>query len=272
MAKVNSAIPDLGYFASLHTFAPASTILPTAAWSRSAMAQNVGALEDDLEIFNRLTPMGPGIAHLTPEFAQMKRPTAVILVSDGAANIGSDPVAEATAVYQQQPGLCFHVISLADTAEGKATLDKIAALKDCSVTVNAADLLHSQAAVDKFVADVFYSRGTQDAIVLHGVNFAFDSSALDAKARGILDEVAATLRARPGAKITLEGWTDSIGTDAYNAGLSQRRANAVREYLAGKGIPAANITAVGRGESFKYDNQTADGRYLNRRTELLFNQ
>jgi OOP family OmpA-OmpF porin len=271
LAKINSAIPDLGYFASLHTFAPASTILPTAPWSRAAMAQQLAAIPDNLDIFNRLTPMGPGIVELTPEFARMKRPAAVVLVSDGAANLGSDPVAEVTAVYQQQPGLCFHVISLADTAEGQATLDKIAALKNCTVTARAADLLNSQSAVDKFVADVFYSSaGMQESIVLHGVNFAFDSSALDAKARGILDEVAVTLRSRPAARITLEGWTDSVGTDAYNAGLSQRRANAVRDYLVSKGIPASSITTVGRGESFKYDNRTADGRYLNRRTELLF--
>ena len=71
--------------------------------------------------------------------------------------------------------------------------------------------------------------------------------------------------------VTLEGWTDSIGTDAYNKGLSQRRADAVKNYLIKQGIPAQNLLAVGMGKSFKYDNSTAEGRYLNRRVELIFN-
>jgi OOP family OmpA-OmpF porin len=194
----------------------------------------------------------------------------VVIASDGASNTGIDPVAEAVAIYQAQPGLCFHVVSFADTEEGQATLDKIAGLKDCSVSVKGSDLLADQKALNQFVADVFYGEGVEDALVLHGVNFAFNSYALDAKAQGVLDEAAAVLKDKK-VNITLEGWTDSIGSDAYNKKLSQNRANAVKAYLVEQGVSAASINAVGMGKSFKFDNATEEGRYLNRRVEFIFN-
>jgi OOP family OmpA-OmpF porin len=110
----------------------------------------------------------------------------------------------------------------------------------------------------------------EDALVLHGVNFAFNSYALDAKAQGVLDEAAAALKGKK-VNITLEGWTDSIGSDAYNKKLSQNRANAVKAYLVEQGVAASSINAVGMGKSFKFDNATEEGRYLNRRVEFIFN-
>ena len=64
LTRVNNAIPDLGYMASLHTFAPAATLLPGAAWNQSVMDQSLASLRDDLAIFGRLTPMGNGLAAL----------------------------------------------------------------------------------------------------------------------------------------------------------------------------------------------------------------
>lgn len=271
LAAVNEAIPNLGYKASMHTIAPAGKVVGYGDWDRSAMNDGIASLQSEGTIFGRMTPMGDGFAANSGDYATMARPTAVVLASDGANNTGIDPVAEAAAIYQAQPGICFHVISFADTPEGQAVLDKIAALNSCSVSVKGADLMADENALNQFVADVFYTTGTtEEALVLHGVNFAFDSYALDDKAQGILDEAAAVLKEK-NVHVTLEGWTDSIGTDAYNKVLSQNRANAVKNYLVQQGVPASQLTAVGMGKSFKYDNATEEGRYLNRRVELLFN-
>ena len=67
----------------------------------------------------------------------------------------------------------------------------------------------------------------------------------------------------------VEGHTDSVGDEAYNQGLSQRRADAVRKYLVDKGVAAARLEAKGFGESQPVaDNKTAEGRAQNRRVVL----
>ena len=270
LASVVEALPDLGYKAAAHTVAPAGTVKAYGDFDRAAMKDGLAALKTEGKIFGQLTPMGDGLNAIAGTYADMARPTAVVIASDGASNVGIDPVAEAAAIYNANPGLCFHIVSFADTKEGQAVLDKIAGLKDCSVSVKGADLLADQKALNQFVADVFYTEGVEDALVLHGVNFAFNSYALDAKAKGVLDEAASALKGKK-VNITLEGWTDSIGSDAYNMKLSQNRASAVKAYLVEQGVPASSINAIGMGKSFKFDNATEEGRYLNRRVEFIFN-
>ena len=270
LTSIVEALPDLGYKGSAHTVAPAAGVTAYGDFDRAAMKSGIAGLKTEGEIFGKMTPMGDGLHVLAADYANMARPTAVVLASDGANNEGLDPVAEVVSIYQAQPGLCFHVVSFADTKEGQAVLDQIAGLKDCSVSVKGSDLLADQKALNQFVADVFYGEGVEDALVLHGVNFAFNSYALDAKAQGVLDEAAAALKDKK-VNITLEGWTDSIGTDAYNKKLSQNRANAVKAYLVEQGVSASTINAVGMGKSFKFDNATEEGRYLNRRVEFIFN-
>ena len=270
LTAVVEALPDLGYKASAHTVAPAGTVKAYGDFDRAAMKDGLAALKTEGKIFGQLTPMGDGLNAIAGSYADMARPTAVVIASDGASNVGIDPVAEVAAIYNANPGLCFHIVSFADTKEGQAVLDKIAGLKDCSVSVKGADLLADQKALNQFVADVFYGEGVEDALVLHGVNFAFNSYALDAKAKGVLDEAASALKGK-NVNITLEGWTDSIGSDAYNMKLSQNRASAVKAYLVEQGVPASSINAIGKGKSFKFDNATEEGRYLNRRVEFIFN-
>ena len=270
LASVVEALPDLGYKAAAHTVAPAGTVKAYGDFDRAAMKDGLATLKTEGKIFGQLTPMGDGLKAIAGGYADMARPTAVVLASDGASNVGIDPVAEAVAIYQANPGLCFHIVSFADTKEGQAVLDQIAGLKDCSVSVKGADVLADQKALNQFVADVFYTEGVEDALVLHGVNFAFNSYELDAKAKGVLDEAAAALKGKK-VNITLEGWTDSIGSDAYNMKLSQNRASAVKAYLVEQGVPSSAINAIGKGKSFKFDNATEEGRYLNRRVEFIFN-
>lgn len=106
-------------------------------------------------------------------------------------------------------------------------------------------------------------------IVLRGVNFEFDKSDIDAASAGVLDVAAEQLAGCPNVAVRVEGNTDSVGTDAYNMGLSERRANAVLDHLVGRGVPASRLTAVGYGESQPIaSNDTAEGRALNRRVEL----
>ncbi|HZR81416.1 MAG TPA: OmpA family protein [Candidatus Binatia bacterium] len=110
---------------------------------------------------------------------------------------------------------------------------------------------------------------TRKKIVLRGVNFDFDKSNIRPDARPILNEAITTLKGAPSIDITVDGYTDSIGTDAYNMRLSQRRASSVKRYLENGGIAGSRMKPVGHGESDPVaSNETADGRAQNRRVEL----
>lgn len=107
-------------------------------------------------------------------------------------------------------------------------------------------------------------------IVLRGVNFDFDKATLRPDAIPILDEAARTLKAEPSLMVSVEGHTDSRGTEPYNQSLSERRATTVRNYLADHGVDRNRLTVVGHGELQPVaSNDSDDGRAQNRRVELL---
>lgn len=106
-------------------------------------------------------------------------------------------------------------------------------------------------------------------LVLRDVYFDFDKAVLRPQAHEKLDEMAASLKAWGDGKVEVAGHTDSRGARAYNMKLSLRRAQAVRAYLIGKGIPADRLVAKGYGETRPVaDNKTKNGRSQNRRVEL----
>ena len=80
------------------------------------------------------------------------------------------------------------------------------------------------------------------------VFFGTDIYSLDAQARQTLDGQAAWLAAHPGVNVTIEGHCDERGTREYNLALGDRRANAVKDYLEAKGIPASRMTTISYGK------------------------
>lgn len=106
-------------------------------------------------------------------------------------------------------------------------------------------------------------------IILDHVLFDFDKTAIKPDGAKILDRLVAFLKENPNKGVDLEGHTDSVGTDKYNQGLSERRAASVRSYLVKQGVDARRIATRGFGESKPIaDNKTRDGRAKNRRVEV----
>jgi len=101
------------------------------------------------------------------------------------------------------------------------------------------------------------------------VKFDFDKSVVKPESYDDIKSLADFMKQYPQTTTVLEGHTDWIGTDAYNQGLSERRANAVRDVLVNEyGIDASRVSTVGYGESRPVaENTTSDGRAINRRVE-----
>ena len=101
------------------------------------------------------------------------------------------------------------------------------------------------------------------------ITFGFDRSDLQPQFFAVLDNVAGTLREYNQTIVEVAGHTDSKGTDAYNQALSDRRANAVGNYLMSKGLVRDRFILIGAGESRPVaSNETDAGRAQNRRVEI----
>jgi outer membrane protein OmpA-like peptidoglycan-associated protein len=103
------------------------------------------------------------------------------------------------------------------------------------------------------------------------IHFEFDKAVIRPESYPVLDHVADVIKREPDInKVQVEGHTDAVGSDAYNQSLSERRSQAVVEYLVSKGTPRDHLVAKGFGESNPIaSNDTAKGRATNRRTEFI---
>lgn len=104
-----------------------------------------------------------------------------------------------------------------------------------------------------------------------GVTFATGSYTINQTFRNTLDRVAENLVRYPNSVVDVYGYTDTTGSDSFNQRLSEQRAQAVADYLISRGVASSRIRWQGFGEDTRYavgDNNTAEGRSLNRRVEI----
>jgi outer membrane protein OmpA-like peptidoglycan-associated protein len=133
-----------------------------------------------------------------------------------------------------------------------------------------AGLAHAMESLNKIAQVKEEARGT--VITLSGqVLFVTGKAELLPAARDQLDQVALALKDQGELKpMVVEGYTDSVGSDATNQKLSKDRAESVRAYLVSKGVPSDKITSVGKGEANPVaSNDTPEGRANNRRVEIV---
>lgn len=119
---------------------------------------------------------------------------------------------------------------------------------------------------------ILQTRDTARGLIVNmsDVLFDTDKATLRPLAREKLAKVAGIVSGHPSLRLDVEGHTDSVGTDEYNQKLSERRGEAVREYLTGAGMAATSVSSKGFGEAMPVaSNDTAQGRQQNRRVELV---
>ncbi|MCB9262217.1 MAG: OmpA family protein [Flavobacteriales bacterium] len=139
-------------------------------------------------------------------------------------------------------------------------------------------LYSSAGFVYNFVKDVYVPKQEEEVpkeiiarveLAAKNIHFETASSTIKTESYPDLDTIVEILLDNPTLQASVEGHTDNVGDDAANQVLSQKRADAVKAYLIGKGVDAARITATGYGETVPVaTNDTPEGRALNRRVEV----
>lgn len=279
IGRMNAEIPALKYNSGAATFAPYSTLLAPVPYSKDAVAKAIAPIKTDYEIYGRNTPMGMGLKDLDPMISKLSGKTALIIFTDGDSNYGSDPVAEAKALYAKYPNLCIHVVSYADNARGNMVVNEIRAISRCTV-VGDPKALADTSALKKYVKDVFYdveadapSRAITPAacetITFGNLNFGFNLYQITKEMEPALEQALAILKDSKCQKFNIVGHTDNVGGVPYNQKLSERRAASVAKWFSDKGFDAKRLAPSGKGKlEPKFDNKTEEGRHLNRRVEI----
>jgi outer membrane protein OmpA-like peptidoglycan-associated protein len=158
----------------------------------------------------------------------------------------------------------------AEGAEQKLAADQ--ARSEANTAQLAAASSEQQAAELQRQIDVLQAKPTDRGLVLTLGDVLFTTGRADLKpgATGNLNKLVAFLDKYPDRSVSIQGYTDSVGSEDYNQGLSERRANSVKSYLAGQGIGSMRLSASGKGRNDPVaDNDSAAGRQQNRRVEVI---
>jgi outer membrane protein OmpA-like peptidoglycan-associated protein len=164
------------------------------------------------------------------------------------------------------------------TARAESAEQKLAtgqARSDADAALLAANNAQLQAMELQKQVELLQARPTDRGLVLTlgDTLFATGRSELKSGATANLDRVTAFMNEYPSRTATIEGFTDSMGSEEYNQDLSQRRADSVKGYLVGHGVDTARLSSAGRGENAPVgDNASAEGRQQNRRVEVIISQ
>jgi outer membrane protein OmpA-like peptidoglycan-associated protein len=177
-------------------------------------------------------------------------------------------IATAKAVDAKQDA---ELARMAALAEQKRLADEAAAAQAARAAAEK-DTLALRDRLREQLNTILQTRDTARGLIvsLSDVLFDFDQASLKPGAREKLAKVSGILLAYPSLHMSVEGHTDSVGTDDYNLKLSERRADSVRDYLTSNGISLANVSAIGLGKDGPVaSNDTVAGRQQNRRVEMV---
>ena len=272
--SLNKTIAGLKLNGGLRTFGDLSLkaetrtklVCPVQPYSASGLADcinGVGASFGSTWLYGALVAAAGDIENL-------KGKTAIIIISDGKYD-GQAP-ADAVSMFKEKYGDRVCISSITIGRGGNLT--PLTKQTGCGQAGFLDDLKTADGMAD-YAINVFFAKAparpqvAPAKIIINSVLFDFNSSAIKPEAAVVLQEAVNVLKQDSNKAVVIEGYTCSMGTEQYNLGLSDRRANAVKAFLVNKGIGASRLTAKGMGEANPVaDNTTEDGRERNRRVEF----
>jgi OOP family OmpA-OmpF porin len=274
-----------GYEASLIGFGGSERIQsPLASFDRDALAGTAQSLRvlGDPKGYGGTTPLNAIFGEVEQSLVGKKGLAAIVIFSDGlpqetpGATEASTTQAAQRLIENYAGEVCIHTVHLGDNPTGARYLASLASLTSCGSSRLAADIPGPKTFMG-FTREVFAGKAVaaaapdvcQGRIVLRGIEFAFDRAEVSEISAVILDFAAVQMKMCPKVSIEVQGHTDGVGSNEYNLGLGQRRADSVRRHFVAKGIQSSRLSTKSFGESSPVAaNSTDDGRRLNRRVEL----
>jgi len=271
------ALPDLGYNAALYEFSPTEALYPMGPLDKEKYAQAINGVKADAE---GATFLPRALRDLEPVLQGASGKTVVFIFSDGSfSEIGpgmKDP-GDITTELAAKYNVCFYVIGDGTQTRDQKRLEDMGKSNECSRLISFA----------KFVDNPQYNSGALFLVKTSseiqtvtemkttgaaGDNILFDfgSAALGPQYHAELDKVGGYLRDHPDSYVVLAGFTDSVGSEEYNLGLSRRRAESAAAYLMNNAnIDEDRIVLQWFGKLNPIaGNDTAEGRSMNRRVEI----
>ena len=276
LAERQRVLPDLGYNAGLYIYTPWQEVYPMGPYDPAKFAAAIDNLPAEPK---GRTPLPEGIRAIGPVLEKLSGKTAVFVFSDGTFNHLTDVKLpeDYTRELAEQHNVCFYMISSATKWQADKRLTDMAKANACSRVIP----------IEAFINNPGYMTGALYTVKASAVvettteariaglkaqdgNFDFDRYDLRPEFRSELDEVGEFLQNHPDAYVMLVGYTDSIGSEEYNLGLSLRRANSAAEYLTSQhNIERDRIVVNYYGEANPIaSNDTEEGRSQNRRVEI----
>ncbi len=248
-------------------------------FDRGALAAQANSLKvmGSIDGMGGTTPLHHVIGEITPGLVALEGRAALMIFTDGMPDDPAAAIASATTLVKRRvDDTCIHAVQTGDTAEGQAFLKQLTGLTNCGSLRSGADLT-SNFEIQQLAKTVFVGPGIMpvaaspcDGVVrLRGIEFAFNRDEIASASQPVLDAAAQQLQQCPNIRINVGGHTDSVGSAAYNDGLSYRRAESTKSYFVSQGVDATRLEIEGFGESEPVaSNDTTDGRARNRRVEL----
>lgn len=267
-ADAGTADADLGAFSLMASGASGPIVVRGAVGSeaeREALLARIAAAFPGREITDALTVSAgasmdwdPSLAALLPLLGDVNAPSLTI---EGGEIVVRGTVADEATRARIEAALQTAVVA-PYTLRSELTVGAPEASGD--EASDAANQVESSGSTDAEVVGA--EEALREALSIGQVEFESGTSTLTPQSREILDAAATVFTRFPSVGAEVQGHTDSQGADATNQALSQTRAEAVRDYLVGQGVDAAQLTPRGYGEAEPIaDNDTAEGRARNRR-------
>jgi OOP family OmpA-OmpF porin len=269
-------LPNLDYNAGLYLFTPYQELYPMSPLDKGKFTAAIDSLPSE--------PKGPtflaqALRSIEPTLQGLSGKTVVFIFSDGTYSQfeGVKQPEDYTQQFADKYNVCFYIIGSAQDNLAQKRLVDMSKANTCSRVIP----------FERFVENPEYMSGalfvvkSTDRIVttsetkivglkVDSVKFDFDKADVNDKYKGEIDALGSFLQKNPSAYVLLEGYTDSVGPEEYNLGLSLRRAEGVASYLTKNyNVASDRIVVNYYGEANPVaGNDTAEGRAMNRRVEV----